>query len=70
MYLNDLTVYYQLTDDEDVLFLLKNVEQLDNKAIQHDFIAKFLQVAEKYKQKSLMDKYYPIYMKYAQNVQR
>lgn len=48
MYLNDLTVYYQLTDDEDVLFLLKNVEQLDNKAIQHDFIAKFLQVAEKY----------------------
>ncbi len=40
MYLNDLTVYYQLTDDEDVLFLLKNVEQLDNKAIQHDFIAK------------------------------
>lgn len=48
MYLNDLTVYYQLTDDEDVLFLLKNVDQLDNKAIQHDFIAKFLQVAEKY----------------------
>ena len=41
MYLNDLTVYYQLTDDEDVLFLLKNVDQLDNKAIQHDFIAKF-----------------------------
>lgn len=38
MYLNDLTVYYQLTDDEDVLFLLKNVDQLDNKAIQHDFI--------------------------------
>ena len=48
MYLNDLTVYYQLTDDEDVLFLLKNVDQLDNKAIEHDFIAKFLQVAEKY----------------------
>ena len=48
MYLSDLTVYYQLTDDEDVLFLLKNVDQLDNKAIEHDFIAKFLQVAEKY----------------------
>ena len=48
MYLNDLTVYYQLTDDEDVLFLLKNVDQLDNKVIEHDFIAKFLQVAEKY----------------------
>ena len=48
MYLNDLTVYYQLTDDEGVLFLLKNVDQLDNKVIEHDFIAKFLQVAEKY----------------------
>ena len=48
MYLNDLTVYYQLTDDEDVLFLLKNVDKLDNKVIEHDFIAKFLQVAEKY----------------------
>lgn len=23
MYLNDLTVYYQLTDDEDVLFLYR-----------------------------------------------
>ena len=48
MYLSDLTVYYQLTDDEDALFLLKNVDQLDNKVIEHDFIAKFLQVAEKY----------------------
>ena len=48
MYLNDLTVYYQPTDDEDALFLLKNVNQLDNKVIEHDFIAKFLQVAEKY----------------------
>lgn len=33
-------------------------------------LSHILQVAEKYKQKSLMDKYYPIYMKYAQNVQR
>ena len=48
VYLNDLTVYYQLTDDKDILFLLENVHQLTNSAIQHDFIAKFLQVAEKY----------------------
>ena len=48
VYLNDLTIYYQLTDDKDVLFILDNVENLTDSAIQHQFIAKFLQVAEKY----------------------
>jgi predicted AAA+ superfamily ATPase len=48
MKLNDLIVYDRISDDQDVLYVLKSIEHLHHEDIQHEFMTHMLRLAERY----------------------
>jgi len=48
MELNQLYVYDNISNDEDILYVLENIHKLSDFNIQHDFVSKFFILAEKY----------------------
>ena len=48
MKLNDLIVYDRISDDQDVLYVLKSIEYLHHEDIQHEFMTHMLRLAERY----------------------
>jgi predicted AAA+ superfamily ATPase len=48
MKLNDLIVDDRISDDQDVLYVLKSIEHLHHEDIQHEFMTHMLRLAERY----------------------
>lgn len=48
MKLNDLIVYDRISNDQDVLYVLKSIEHLHHEDIQHEFMTHMLRLAERY----------------------